>query len=456
MHLIRGNMEYLSRNIDTYLQQWKVEDDRKPLLIRGARQVGKSSAVRHFGASFDYFLEVNFERDSDVADIFGGKADVHDIAEKLSIYYGVPVEPGKTLLFLDEIQSCPKALHSLWFFREDYPELHVIAAGSLLEFALKDIRSYGVGRISSLFVYPMSFDEFLKARKLDGLVEMKRQATAEKPLMEVFHTKLVEQYRQFMLIGGMPAAVAKFVETKSYIKARTVLADLRVAYIDDFSKYSGRINPDLLRYTLISVARQAGTKFVFSKVDGGYRTEHVKTALSYLRDAGLIVPVIHSASNGIPLGAEVNSKFVKYLMIDNALMLDFLGISDDIKDETNSILTGSATDLVDKGNVAEMMAGLEILKYMSPHERHDLYYWQDTNKGNVAEVDYVVAKGGHVVPIEVKSGVKGSMRSLYELLSKPQKDIPYAIRCSLENFGTFTSPSGKPITICPLYAISNL
>ena len=103
-----------------------------------------------------------------------------------------------------------------------------------------------------------------------------------------------------------------------------------------------------------------------------------------------------------------------------------------------------------------MMAGLEILKYMSPHERHDLYYWQDTNKGNVAEVDYVVAKGGHVVPIEVKSGVKGSMRSLYELLSKPQKDIPYAIRCSLENFGTFTSPSGKPITICPLYAISNL
>ena len=427
-------MEYLSRNIDTYLQQWKVEDDRKPLLIRGARQVGKSSAVRHFGASFDYFLEVNFERDSDVADIFGGKADVHDIAEKLSIYYGVPVEPGKTLLFLDEIQSCPKALHSLWFFREDYPELHVIAAGSLLEFALKDIRSYGVGRISSLFVYPMSFDEFLKARKLDGLVEMKRQATAEKPLMEVFHTKLVEQYRQFMLIGGMPAAVAKFVETESYLKARTVLADLRVAYIDDFSKYSGRINPDLLRY----------------------RTEHVKTALSYLRDAGLIVPVIHSASNGIPLGAEVNSKFVKYLMIDNALMLDFLGISDDIKDETNSILTGSATDLVDKGNVAEMMAGLEILKYMSPHERHDLYYWQDTNKGNVAEVDYVVAKGGHVVPIEVKSGVKGSMRSLYELLSKPQKDIPYAIRCSLEHFGTFTSPSGKPITICPLYAISNL
>ena len=116
----------------------------------------------------------------------------------------------------------------------------------------------------------------------------------------------------------------------------------------------------------------------------------------------------------------------------------------------------SAANLVDKGNVAEMMAGLEILKYMSPNERHDLYYWQDTNKGNMAEVDYVISKYGHVVPIEVKSGVKGSMKSLYEMLSKPQKDIQHAIRCSLENFGSFTSPMGKPISICPVYAISNI
>ena len=191
-------------------------------------------------------------------------------------------------------------------------------------------------------------------------------------------------------------------------------------------------------------------------VDGSYRTEQVKKALTYLRDAGLIIPVIHSASNGIPLGAETNSKFVKYIMIDNALMLDFLGISDNTQEIDKAILTDTAPNLVDKGSIAEMMAGLEILKYMSPYERHDLYYWQDTNKGNAAEVDYVVAKSGHVVPVEVKSGVKGSMKSLYELLSKPQKDIPYAIRCSLENFGSLVSPIGKPISICPLYAISNI
>ena len=449
-------MKYLSRRIDTYLQDWRCDADRKPLLVRGARQVGKSCAVRHLGESFEYYLEVNFERDTAVSDIFSGNADVHDITEKLSMYYGVPVEPGRTLLFLDEIQSCPKALHSLWFFREDYPQLHVIAAGSLLEFALKDMRSYGVGRISSLFVYPMSFDEFLEAQDLDGMVRLKREASAAKPLMDVFHHKLVEQFRQYMLIGGMPAAVAKYVETKSYLKARMILADLRVAYIDDFSKYAGRVNPDLLRHTLNSVARQTGTKFVYSMVDGGYRTDQVKTALTYLRDAGLIVPVYHTAANGIPLGVETNSKFIKYIMIDNALMLDFLEMSDNIQDREKLILTDTAENIVDKGGVTEMMAGLEILKYMSPNERHDLYYWQDTNKGNVAEVDYVVSREGHVVPIEVKSGVKGSMRSLYELLSKPQKDIPYAIRCSLENFGSFLSPAGKPISICPLYAISNI
>ena len=168
---------------------------------------------------------------------------------------------------------------------------------------------------------------------------------------------------------------------------------------------------------------------MFSMVDGSYRTEQVKKSLTYLRDAGLIIPVIHSASNGIPLGAETNSKFVKYIMIDNALMLDFLGISDNTQEIDKAILTDTAPNLVDKGSIAEMMAGLEILKCMSPYERHDLYYWQDTNKGNAAEVDYVVAKSGHVVPVEVKSGVKGSMKSLYELLSKPQKDIHYAIRC---------------------------
>jgi len=160
--------KYLSRSIDQALLEWKDNPRRKPLLVRGARQVGKSSTIRHLGKNFKYFLEVNVERNPEVMEFFKGSRDVKSIAAKLSDFFNVPVVPGETLLFLDEIQKCEDIIHSLWFFKEDYPELHVIAAGSLLEFALKNLSSFGVGRVSSLFVYPMSFDEFLTATRQIG------------------------------------------------------------------------------------------------------------------------------------------------------------------------------------------------------------------------------------------------------------------------------------------------
>lgn len=446
-------MEYIKRYIDDNLQAWKLDTDRKPLLVRGARQVGKSCAVRQFGRSFKYFLEVNFERDRDVAEFFKGNIDVHIITEKLSMYYGIPVEAGNTLLFFDEIQSCPEAIHSLWFFREDYPQLHVVAAGSLLEFALNNMRSYGVGRISSLFVYPLSFDEYLGAVGCGSLVRMKKEG---KPLPDAFHKKLTEHFRRFMMVGGMPAAVAKYAASGSFLSTSRVIADLKEAYFDDFAKYAGKSDPMLLRYTLMSVARQVGAKFVYSQVEGGFRTEQIKNALTLLRDAGLIIPVYHTAANGLPLGAEVNTKFVKYCLIDNGLMLNLLGMTDNSGMIEREILVDSAEHLVDKGGIAEMIAGLEILKSMNPYERHDLYYWQDLTKGNIAEVDYIIAKDGQVVPLEVKSGVKGSMQSLYALLAKPHKHFPYAVRCSLENFGEFTAASGHQIRINPIYAISTM
>ena len=230
-------MKYLKRQIDKELETWKTSVEHKPLLVRGARQVGKSSAIRHLGESFSYFLEVNFERDKTVKEFFDGDLDVKVISEQLAAYFNVPVIPGKTLLFLDEIQACPNAIHSLWFFKEDYPELHVAAAGSLLEFALKDLGAYGVGRIRSMFVYPMSFDEFLYALGEDGLVRMKRNATSQKPLVKVFYERLVERFRSFLLIGGMPAAVAKYVNTNSYLEVDSVLSELKQTYIDDFVKY---------------------------------------------------------------------------------------------------------------------------------------------------------------------------------------------------------------------------
>lgn len=448
--------KYLTRNIDKNLMEWKENPRRKPLLVRGARQVGKSSSIRHLGKTFKYFLEVNFERNPEVGEIFKGNRDVKNITNKLHDFYGIPIIPGETLLFLDEIQKCEDAIHSLWFFKEDYRDLHVIAAGSLLEFALKDLSSFGVGRVSSLFVHPMSFDEFLLATGNQGLLNAKKESDIAHPLMQLFYNKLVEAFRSFVLVGGMPEAVAIYAATGSCHDSSDVVNEILQGYQDDFAKYSAKANPVLLRQTLMSVARQVGGKFVYNRVEGQYRSAEVKNALEMLRDAGLVIPVYHTDANGVPLGAEINERVVKYLIHDSGVLLAILGIDDDTDVRIKEIMVGNSVDLVDKGHVAEMIAGLELVKYASPQKRHQLYYWQNMNKGTCSEVDYVIAQGSEIVPIEVKSGVKGTMSSMYALMRNPQKHINKGIRCSLENLGTFQSPEGKEIDIIPIYAISKL
>ena len=436
--------------------EWKENPRRKPLLVRGARQVGKSSSIRHLGKTFRYFLEVNFERNPEVAEIFKENRDVRNITNKLFDFYGIPIVPGETLLFLDEIQKCEDAIHSLWFFKEDYRDLHVIAAGSLLEFALKDLSSFGVGRVSSLFIHPMSFDEFLLATGKQGLLNAKKDCDTTHPLMELFYNKLVESFRSFMLVGGMPEAVATYAETGSYRYSSDVVNEILQGYQDDFAKYSAKANPVLLRQTLISVAHQAGGKFVYNKVEGQYRSSEIKNALEMLRDAGLVIPAYHTDANGVPLGAEINERVVKYLIHDSGILLAILGIDDDTDARIKEIMIANSIDLMDKGHVAEMIAGLELIKYASPQKRHQLYYWQNMNKGTCAEVDYIIAQGSELIPVEVKSGVKGSMSSMYALMRNPQKHINKGIRCSLENLGRFQSSDGKEIDIIPIYAISKL
>ncbi len=442
---------YYFRNIDKHLLEWKKENNHKPLLLRGARQVGKSSAIRQLGKSFKYFVEVNFERDKEITSIFKGNLKPKEIASRLSAFYGIPIIPDETLLFFDEIQACHEAIHSLWFFYEDYPELHVIAAGSLLEFALKKMTSFGVGRVRSLFMYPMSFDEFLFANGNTAWVEAKQNSTPDNPIFDALHSKLVESFRNYLLVGGMPEAVSNWIETGDYLRCQQIQDDIMLTYEDDFSKYEEKIEPMLLRQTLHSIASQIGNKFVYSNVQGNYRSEKVKEALELLKDAGLIKTVVHTAANGIPLGAEINDKFVKYIFLDSGLLLRLLGFenTNGQSEISKLILTGTAAELVNKGHITEMVAGLELLKYNSPTQRHDLYYWQNLSRGAQAEVDYVIARNMKVVPLEVKAGTSGSMRSMYQLMS--DKKLDYGIRTSLENFGKINN-----IDIIPIYALSNL
>lgn len=457
-------MKYFRRNIDFYLQEWKDSTRRKPLLLRGARQVGKSRSLRHLGESFDYFAEINFETRPELRNIFKEISDVKEITSRLSTLLNIPIIGGKTLLFLDEIQACPEALHCLWAFKENMPELHVAAAGSLLEFTLKEMPSFGVGRIRSMFMYPMSFDEFLMASGLESWMNKKSEADYSHPLPLELHNALVQQFRSFLLVGGMPACVAAWVESHDYQQCAEEQEDIQQTYYDDFAKYSGRIDPRLLRNTLRSVVMQVGRKFVYSRVEGGYRSEEVKRALDMLCDAGIVKLVQHSAGNGLPLGAETNNKYRKYNYLDSGLMLRILDMDmGSARPLKELIITGAAEDLVNKGQLTEMVAGWEIVKSLSPRTDHDLYYWENTADGTTSEVDYLIAQNLQVVPIEVKAGVTGKMKSLRLFMRR--RHLLYAKRCSLENFSMleFTDIEDsqhtsdiKHICIHPLYALSSI
>lgn len=445
-------MRYFERTVDKELEQWSAESRHKPILLRGARQVGKSSAVRHLGRRFDNYVEVNFERDPQFGKFFERDLDPARIVRELSAYLGKAIESGRTLMFLDEIQSCPRAIMSLRYFYEDMPELHVVAAGSLLDFALNELPTFGVGRIRSLFMRPMSFDEFLLASGYSDLLAAKRDADSEDPLSEGLHNRLCELFRVYLQVGGMPESVVEWVEHGDYLRCSRVQDEIIVSYETDFAKYSKRVNPQLLRQTMRSVARQVGSKFVMSAV-GEYRSAAVKKALQMLSMAGLVTPVLCSSGNGLPLGAEAKESFVKYLFIDCGLLLRMLDDKAELRHITESILIGSSKDLVNKGKLAEMVAGTELLNYRPMYLHSDLYYWQRAERGSLAEVDYLVASDGKVLPVEVKAGERGGMKSLYYFMDL--RNLQEGVRCSLENFGSFTN-GDKQVRIVPLYAMSNI
>lgn len=452
---------YYDRNIDGYLREWSKREDHKPLLLRGARQVGKSTAVRHLGEQFSQYVEINFERNPEYKALFQGNLDVRRIVAQMSAMYGKQIVAGSTLLFLDEIQECQGAIMALRFFWEDMPQLHVVAAGSLLEFALDELPTFGVGRIHSLYMYPMTFDEFLLANGQSLLLEARRQSSAQSPLPAPLYDKIVELFRTYMIVGGMPEAVASWVGRHDFIRCQEIQDDILTGYEDDFPKYRKKVDTDLLRATLRSVASQVTKKFVYADVASGYRTADVKKALDLLCKAGLVVPVTHTAANGLPLGEGSDERYRKMLFLDSGLLLRMLNMTlGNATQTTTQILTANVADLVNKGSLAEMIAGLEILRNQTPNLRHELFYWVRQTKNSQAEIDYVVAKNSAVMPVEVKAGRQGGMRSLWNFMR--DKHLSEAIRCSLENFGEFCyadsedGGSMRHVTICPLFALSQL
>jgi predicted AAA+ superfamily ATPase len=307
-------------------------------------------------------------------------------------------------------------------------------------------------------MYPMTFDEFLTANGEQLLLEARNQASPSSPLPTPLHEKLIGLLRTFMLVGGMPESVAKWVETHDYLQCQEVQDDIVSGYEADFPKYKKKVDSQLLRMTMRSAAQQATKKFMFSQVPGDYKTAEVKKALELLIKANILIPVTHTNSNGLPLGDGRDDSIRKILVLDTGLLLRLLNMAiGSITEITTHILTATASDLVNKGPMAEMLAGLELLHYRTPNLQHELFYWLRQAKNATAEVDYIMANGTQILPFEVKAGVQGGMKSLWDYMR--ERRLSQAIRCSLENFGQFDYTDDKAdgalrhVCIFPLYAI---
>lgn len=433
----------MDRFIRHELRMWKEQKKRKPLLIRGARQVGKTHAVRGLGADFEHFAEINLEYLPQAKNIFENDLDPERIIRELSILTQTRIIPGKTLLFFDEAQSAPRSITALRYFYEKLPELHVLAAGSLLDFAIEDV-GIPVGRIESLYVYPLSFFEFLIAYGDTMLAKELIQHEITKPLATIIHEKLLHRLAEYLLIGGMPEVIQSYVVEKDPLRCFQVQHALLDTYVQDFHKYASKRQIKYLELIFNAVPRLLGKRFKYSEIHGEYRKRELAPALDLLVTAGIIHRVYHSDGQGIPLMAQIDPDCFKLLFLDVGLAQAALG------NDLSSWLLSPETAFINKGEIVEAFVGQELLAYSSPHAKGNVNYWQRHAPSSSAEVDYLVVRDQKVIPLEVKSGPGSTLRSLH-LFLESHRESPIGLRFSSRNFA-----EDSLIKSFPLYAVASL
>ncbi len=415
----------MKRYAEHHLERWFNKSRRKPLVIRGARQVGKSTLVRHFAQSQGLEIaEVNLERNRRLNDLFAAQ-NVSEIVQELEYITDTRLDSThKVLLFLDEIQATPAAISALRYFFEDRPELPVIAAGSLLEFALAS-RSYTmpVGRIEYLYLGPMTFTEFLDAHDETKLRELIDSYSWGSRFPTSAHERLLTRLREYIVVGGMPEAVAVHVERGHLLEVADVHASIVETYQDDFAKYARQSQLVRMQAVFRHVPANAGNKTKYSSVDSESQARDVKAAIDLLAKAGVIVKVHHSSACGLPLGAAINPKVFKLYFLDIGLMNSICGVRH----------LGAAPVIndrfVNEGSVAEQLIAQHLLFWGPPNRSPELFYWLREARSRNAEVDFLVADSGGILPVEVKSGKSGTLRSLHYFVNK--KDVSRALRFDL-------------------------
>lgn len=404
-----------------FLTRWLHNKNRKPLIIRGARQVGKSTLVQLFAAQQGMTLmATNLERYPTLANTFASN-DPEQILQQIEALPRMPAVNESALLFLDELQAVPEAIPALRYFYEDHPQLPLVCAGSLLEFVLAAHQfSMPVGRVQYLHMGPMTFSEFLLALGEDKLYQVVTEYQPSDEIGEVAHQRLLQLLRSYYFVGGMPEAVAAFAETRSYQSVSDVHNSIIETYRDDFPKYGKNRDQNRMLDVFNFAARNVGVKVKYSNISREDQSAVLKKDLELLCMARVISKVVHSHCSGLPLQASLEEKVYKLLFLDVGLMNAICGLNwrtlsqfDDLK-------------LVNEGAIAEQFVGQHLQALLAESPNRELTYWLREGRSSNAELDFVVALEGQIIPVEVKAGASGSMKSLHQFMA--EKQAPFAVR----------------------------
>ena len=434
------------RNNIEKLRTWAAEKDRKPLVLRGARQVGKTTLVEMFAKDFDQYIYLNLEKEKENK-LFDGSFDIQNLLDAIFFLKDAEKNKGRTLLFIDEIQNSPKAVATLRYLYEEANHLYVIAAGSLLETLIDKTISFPVGRVDYMPVRPCSFDEFLMATGEHKSLEVIKQGIVP----DYAHDKLTELFKKYTVIGGMPEILNEYSETRDMNRLATIYDRLIVSYQVDVEKYArNETMTNVIRHIIGSAFQYAGTRITFANFGkSNYRSREMAEAFRTLEKAMLLQLIYPVTRTNLPI-EEKPGFSPKLLMLDTGLVNFSAGIQ-------KQLIISKLVDDVYNGKIAEHVAGQELLS-LTPSVRSKLNFWVPKKSNSQAELDYVLPWNGLLIPVEVKYGASGTLRSLHRFIDEAPHDIAvriYAGKYKVEDTRTINGKKYRLINL-PFYLISQI
>ena len=421
------------------LDKWKNSKNRKPLIIEGARQVGKTWIMKEFGKkSYNKTVYINFDSNVQMAELFSIDLNVERIIMGLEIYAGHKINPADTLIIFDEVQEVPKALSSLKYFYENAPEYHIVCAGSLLGIALHEGTSFPVGKVDFLKLYPLSFKEFLMAIGLERFAELLDKKDYD--MIKSFKQTYIDALKQYYYVGGMPEVVASFADEKDFNEARKIQKRILTAYEQDFSKHAPKEIVPKIRMLWNSIPSQLAKenkKFIYGLIREGARAKEYETAIMWLSDCGLVHKVSRINAPNIPLKAYEDLKAFKLFIVDVGLLGAMVGLNQ------RTLLNGNELFTEFKGALTEQY----VMQQLAVNQDLGIYYY--TNDRNTCEVDFIVDNGDYIIPLEVKAEINLKAKSLKTYREKFNPEI--SIRSSMADYSEEIG-----LISLPLYAIDGI